>query len=80
MRCSATSVSRRQTERDCTKLGVCGKTPEIANLQDLLILSGKGDQLLRESADWKHGAHMDKDSGAVLLENVLFTTLNEREF
>lgn len=53
MRCSATSVSRRANGKGCTKLGVCGKTPEIANLQDLFDLSGKGDQLLRESADGK---------------------------
>ena len=39
--------------KGCTKLGVCGKTPEIANLQDLLIFQVKGDQLLRESADGK---------------------------
>jgi hydroxylamine reductase (hybrid-cluster protein) len=25
--------------KGCTRLGVCGKTPEIANLQDLLIRS-----------------------------------------
>lgn len=23
--------------KGCTKLGVCGKTPEVANLQDLLL-------------------------------------------
>lgn len=28
--------------KGCTKLGVCGKTPEIANLQDLLIFQVKG--------------------------------------
>ena len=28
--------------KGCTKMGVCGKTPEIANLQDLL----KGNLLL----------------------------------
>lgn len=28
--------------KGCTKLGVCGKTPEIANLQDLLIYQLKG--------------------------------------
>lgn len=28
--------------KGCTKLGVCGKTPEIANLQDLLIFQIKG--------------------------------------
>ena len=28
--------------KGCTKQGVCGKTPEIANLQDLLIFQIKG--------------------------------------
>ena len=28
--------------KGCTKLGVCGKTPEVANLQDLLIFQIKG--------------------------------------
>lgn len=29
-------------QKGCTKLGVCGKTPEVANLQDLLIFQIKG--------------------------------------
>ena len=28
-------------QKGCTKMGVCGKTPEIANLQDLLIFQIK---------------------------------------
>ena len=28
--------------KGCTKMGVCGKTPEVANLQDLLIFQLKG--------------------------------------
>ena len=28
-------------QKGCTKLGVCGKTPEVANLQDLLIFQIK---------------------------------------
>ena len=28
--------------KGCTKLGVCGKTPEVAGLQDLLIYQLKG--------------------------------------
>lgn len=28
--------------KGCTKLGVCGKTPEVAALQDLLIFQIKG--------------------------------------
>lgn len=33
--------------KGCTKIGVCGKTPEIANLQDLLIFQIKGLQCIR---------------------------------
>ena len=28
--------------KGCTKIGVCGKTPEIAGMQDLLIYQLKG--------------------------------------
>lgn len=28
--------------KGCTRQGVCGKTPEVANLQDLLIFQLKG--------------------------------------
>lgn len=28
--------------KGCTKMGVCGKTPEVAALQDLLIYQIKG--------------------------------------
>ena len=28
--------------KGCTRQGVCGKTPEVANLQDLLIFQIKG--------------------------------------
>ena len=28
--------------KGCTKMGVCGKTPEVANLQDLLVYQCKG--------------------------------------
>ncbi|MBM6839030.1 hydroxylamine reductase, partial [Clostridium saudiense] len=28
--------------KGCTKLGVCGKTPEVAALQDLLVYQVKG--------------------------------------
>ena len=32
--------------KGCTKMGVCGKTPEVANLQDLLNISNKRNKLL----------------------------------
>ena len=64
--------------KGCTKLGVCGKTPEIANLQDLLIFQIKGiscyAKVLTEQGQ--------KISGDVIrfMENVLFTTLTNVNF
>ena len=64
--------------RGCTKMGVCGKTPEIANLQDLLIFQIKGiscyGKVLVEA-----GEHMDKTIVS-FIENVLFTTLTNVNF
>ena len=59
--------------KGCTKLGVCGKTPEIANLQDLLIFQVKGISCYGKVLT-ENGAHMDKTVVSVI-ENVLFTTL-----
>lgn len=64
--------------KGCTKSGVCGKTPEIANLQDLLLFQLKGisnygkillDQ--REAVD---------ESVISFIENCLFTTLTNVNF
>lgn len=64
--------------KGCTKLGVCGKTPEIANLQDLLIYQVKGiscyGKLLIDQ-----GQHVDKQIVS-FIENVLFTTLTNVNF
>lgn len=64
--------------KGCTKLGVCGKTPEIANLQDLLILQIKGmscyGKVLEEA-----GHKIDKKIIS-FIENVLFTTLTNVNF
>ena len=64
--------------KGCTKLGVCGKTPEIANLQDLLIFQVKGiscyGKIFVEA-----GQHMDK-AVVSFIENVLFTTLTNVNF
>lgn len=40
--------------KGCTKMGVCGKTPEIANLQDLLIYQAKGICCYAKNY-WKQG-------------------------
>lgn len=64
--------------KGCTKLGVCGKTPEIANLQDLLIYQLKGISFYaRHILD--SGLNVDK-SVVSLIENCLFTTLTNVNF
>ena len=42
----ATNVSKTAGGKGCTKLGVCGKTPEVAALQDLTHIPNKRNQLL----------------------------------
>ena len=64
--------------KGCTKLGVCGKTPEIANLQDLLIFQIKGISCYGKVL-MEQGQHMDK-SIVSFIENVLFTTLTNVNF
>ncbi len=64
--------------KGCTKLGVCGKTPEIANLQDLLIYQLKGISFYaRHILD--SGLNVDK-SVVSFIENSLFTTLTNVNF
>ena len=64
--------------KGCTKQGVCGKTPEVANLQDLLIFQLKGiscygDILLKK--------RMRPEKRVVsFVENCLFTTLTNVNF
>lgn len=64
--------------KGCTKLGVCGKTTEIANLQDLLIYQLKGISFYaRHILD--SGLNVDK-SVVSFIENCLFTTLTNVNF
>lgn len=64
--------------KGCTRLGVCGKTPEIANLQDLLIYQVKGiscyGKVLSELGDPIEKAVI------AFIESVLFTTLTNVNF
>ena len=64
--------------KGCTKLGVCGKTPEIASLQDLLIFQLKGISCY-EKALMKDGKNADKEVVS-FIENSLFTTLTNVNF
>ena len=64
--------------KGCTRLGVCGKTPEIANLQDLLIFQLKGiscyGKVLSELG------HPIEKAVIAFIESVLFTTLTNVNF
>lgn len=64
--------------KGCTKLGVCGKTPEVAGLQDLLIYQLKGISCCQK-------ALMDRGEKPAedivrFVEGVLFTTLTNVNF
>lgn len=64
--------------KGCTKIGVCGKTPEIAALQDLLIYQLKGISCYAKELIEK-GDKIDKDIVS-FVENSLFTTLTNVNF
>src|SRR5471030_301516 len=64
--------------KGCTKMGVCGKTPEIANLQDLLIYQCKGISCYAKDLIEK-GEVIDKKIVS-FVENSLFTTLTNVNF
>ncbi len=64
--------------KGCTKMGVCGKTPEIANLQDLLIFQLKGISCYAKKVI-DQGDHVEKDVVS-FIENCLFTTLTNVNF
>lgn len=64
--------------KGCTKRGVCGKTPEIANLQDLLIYQLKGISCYAKEILDK-GENIDQEV-VKFVENGLFTTLTNVNF
>lgn len=64
--------------KGCTKMGVCGKTPEIAALQDLLIFQIKGISCYAKELVDK-GENVDKDI-VTFIESSLFTTLTNVNF
>lgn len=64
--------------KGCTKSGVCGKTPEIANLQDLLIYQLKGISCYAKPLIEK-GETIDEEI-VKFVENGLFTTLTNVNF
>ncbi|XAM43567.1 Hydroxylamine reductase (plasmid) [Terrisporobacter petrolearius] len=64
--------------KGCTKVGVCGKSPEIAALQDLLLYQVKGISCYANELI-KKGDKIDKDIVS-FVENSLFTTLTNVNF
>jgi hydroxylamine reductase len=64
--------------KGCTKVGVCGKTPDIACMQDLLIYQLKGISSYAMLLIDK-GEKIDKDIVS-FVENSLFTTLTNVNF
>lgn len=64
--------------KGCTKMGICGKTPEVAALQDLLIYQIKGISCYAKEIVEK-GGNVDKCI-VIFIENSLFTTLTNVNF
>ena len=64
--------------KGCTKRGVCGKTPEIANLQDLLIYQLKGISCYAKEILDK-GGNINQEV-VKFVENGIFTTLTNVNF
>lgn len=64
--------------KGCTKMGVCGKSPEVANMQDLLVYVSKGASevttLLRAQ-----DKPVDQDTNHMITLN-LFTTITNANF
>jgi hydroxylamine reductase len=63
--------------KGCTKIGVCGKDPEVSALQDLLIYSLKG-LALHAAAGRKVGV-IDQDVN-LFMSKALFSTLTNVDF
>lgn len=64
--------------KGCTKIGVCGKTPEIAAMQDLLIYQLKGISIYAN--ELLNRTEKIDDSIASFVEDGLFMTLTNVNF
>ena len=64
--------------KGCTKMGVCGKNPEVANMQDLLVYTTKGlsEVTTRLRAE---GKPVSKETNHLITLN-LFTTITNANF
>ena len=59
----------------CTKFGVCGKSPELANMQDLLIYATKGLSEVTTRMR-KEGKNIDKELNHFITLNLFITITN----
>ena len=59
----------------CTKFGVCGKSPELANMQDLLIYATKGLSEVTTRIR-KEGKKIDKELNHFITLNLFITITN----
>lgn len=75
MFCFQCQEASRQT--GCTILGVCGKTPEVANLQDLLMFVLRGVAIYGARA---HQAGLDTATVDKLVFDGLFMTITNANF
>ncbi len=65
----------------CTVVGACGKQPETANLQDLLIYTLKGISILREGHPLEHRDDCEICKGVdYFITNSLFITVTNSNF
>ena len=64
--------------RGCTRVGVCGKTSEVAAMQDLLINTTKGLSAITTQLR-KEGKEIDQDVNHLITLN-LFTTITNANF
>ncbi len=62
----------------CTKVGVCGKTPDVAKMQDLLIYVTKGLSEVTTALRAK-GSEISKETNSLITLN-LFTTITNANF
>src|SRR6056297_1983015 len=61
----------------CTKVGVCGKTSEVANLQDVLIYVTKGIAAVNQAARTKD---LNESETSEYIMDALFTTITNANF
>jgi len=59
----------------CTVSGVCGKTDDVANLQDLLVYLLKGISYYAEEAK-EYGVNVDQQTGPFIMKNLFATITN----